>query len=438
MAPVSGQRTLLGVSWCMPPALFPRSIQVARLLKGMGRLGWRGLVVTPHQDSRPAADPVDAGLVAAYAGAYDLLPVDLSRTDPESGPRLARWRQRLAGESGLSLDQLWVKRALPIVTRALRNARPDVLVTFAQPWSDHRIGLGVAARSACPWVAHFSDPWVDGPYAADRPAADRAADRADEARVMALADRIVFTNDHAADCVMAKYPPALRAKVRVVPHAMDDELLSSQPPKPVAAASALSMAHVGNLFAGRRRADALFEALVQLRTRQPLAGRLKLQILGEGSGWYEARTRAFELNLDDVVTFHARVPYLESLATMTAADVLVLIDAPADVNLFLPSKIVDYLMAKRPILALTPEVGPSADLMRACGYPIVAPDNVDGIARAVEDLLARHAAGTLGTSPASAAASAPFQLPAASLAFATILNELGHAGAADLHKRAGA
>ena len=44
-------------------------------------------------------------------------------------------------------------------------------------------------------------------------------------------------------------------------------------------------------------------------------------------------------------------PFAESARRAAAADVLLVIDAPADESLFLPSKLIDYLPAGKPILA---------------------------------------------------------------------------------------
>ena len=61
---------------------------------------------------------------------------------------------------------------------------------------------------------------------------------------------------------------------------------------------------------------------------------------------------------------------------------LLVIDAPADDSLFLPSKLIDYLPLGKPILGLTPLRGASADLIRRLGYPVVAPDDEAAIAAA--------------------------------------------------------
>ena len=119
----------------------------------------------------------------------------------------------------------------------------------------------------------------------------------------------------------------------------------------------------------------------------PLDGRVEVEFVGEGSGRAEAQAQAKAFGLDRVVRFRMRVPYLESLEAMAGADVLVLIDAPADINVFLPSKLADYLMVGKPVLAITPVVGPSADMVRAFGYPVVSPGDQKALVGALRNLM---------------------------------------------------
>jgi glycosyltransferase involved in cell wall biosynthesis len=92
------------------------------------------------------------------------------------------------------------------------------------------------------------------------------------------------------------------------------------------------------------------------------------------------------LGLDGLVRLRPGVGYRESLREMRDADVLLLVEAPAGTNLFLPSKVVDYLGSGTPIVALTPPQGPAARLLSETGDAVVAPDDVRGIA----DALARR------------------------------------------------
>jgi glycosyltransferase involved in cell wall biosynthesis len=100
---------------------------------------------------------------------------------------------------------------------------------------------------------------------------------------------------------------------------------------------------------------------------------------------------------------------------------LLLIDAPADESLFLPSKLIDYLPAAKPILALTPQRGASADVVRALGYPVIAPDDETGIAAAIEQLLTAKHDGRLSRSSQHDAVAAQYDIRRTAGAFAEIL-----------------
>lgn len=419
-------RRLIAVSWCMPPALFPRSIQVARTLKGLKALGWTSTVVTPRVDDLAETDPLDYTLSDVYGG-QTVARVDndgLRATRPEL---LRRWRHR-TNDAAPDDDQLWAERAATVVRRLDRAERATALVTFAQPWRDHLVGLELTRwRGRRPWIAHFSDPWADSPYYADLLPEQKKVQHEREAQVIGRADVVVFTNQYAADLVMSKYPNRWRRKIRVVPHAMDRDLLHHVERLIQSNGSArsgpLRLSHVGNLFVGRRTAHALFEALAALRDRRRLEGELELVLMGGGSGWQEAQEKAASLRLDGIVSFRSRASHLESLAAMRDSDVLVLIDAPAATNVFLPSKLADYLMVEKPMLALTPAVGPSADLVLPLGYPVIEPTDVAGISEAIEALWQQHLHGRLHP-PANAAAYAErYSLEAIAAAFAEILDD---------------
>jgi glycosyltransferase involved in cell wall biosynthesis len=374
----------------MPPALFPRSIQVSRLLKGLAARGWASTVVTPRLDDLSPQDDLDWTLAQAYA-AQRIERIDALRSSPDDYPTWQRWDVERAGRR-LAFDDAWAECAASAVRRIARRRRIDALVTFAQPWRDHLVGLRLRRwRRTRPWIAHFSDPWADNPYTLDQPTEERTRQQELEAQVVGAADVLMFTNAYAVDLVMAKYPRRWHEKVHVLPHAIDTDLRAEVdrrfPPAPRSDPRPFRLAHVGNLFIGRRTAHALFEAIAALNRRRPLAGELELVLVGAGSGWQEARDQAATLGVLDFVTFRGRVSHLESLAAMRDSDALVLIDAPAATNVFLPSKAADYLMYDKPVLALTPSSGPTADLMREAGNCLVDPDDVAGIADAIEALM---------------------------------------------------
>jgi glycosyltransferase involved in cell wall biosynthesis len=90
-------------------------------------------------------------------------------------------------------------------------------------------------------------------------------------------------------------------------------------------------------------------------------------------------------------------------------------------NLFLPSKLIEYLPLGIPLLGLTPRVGASADVLRALGYPIVPPTDTGAIARELQSLIEAKRSGRLHASPQHAAASARYDIRRTSAEFADVL-----------------
>ncbi|MFH1999016.1 MAG: hypothetical protein ABIK28_05000, partial [Planctomycetota bacterium] len=120
---------------------------------------------------------------------------------------------------------------------------------------------------------------------------------------------------------------------------------------------------------------------------------LDVVLLDDHSESVEREIRKY--NMEGTVRTHPRIPYLSCLALLRDADVLLVLDAPFDVNLFFPSKLVDYLGARRPILGLTPLKGPTAQILRSMGQPVVSPGEYDDVAHELSELWRAWRDGTL-------------------------------------------
>lgn len=388
-------KQVVAVSWTMPPIVLPRSIQVSRTMSALSARGWDAHVLVAPYDANNPSIPRDEALAALYAATCKRTVVEFrEERQPSSWFRqqLRRWRP----PANLD-DANWIERCAREALRLL-GRRDAVFVSFAQPWVDHLIGLEVKRlRPSARWVAHFSDPWTDSPYydRSDPALTERMTQwREQERAVIEQADAVVFVTSETADLVMAKYPPAWRDKVHVVPHGFDRAMLGTLPP-PAADTQgprgSLRMVYAGNIYEGRREPLPLFDVLADLEREGLLGGRLQLDIYGNSP--VATARYASERGLDEIVHFHHPVGYLESLSLIMAADLLLMLDATADVNVFLPSKIVDYLMAGKPILGLTPPVGASASVLRQTGHLVVDLQDQKAIRGAVLRLIDCHERG---------------------------------------------
>lgn len=412
---MSGGR-LLVVSWEMPPLSGPRAVQVTRTLVELARRGWRSRVVCfgPRSARYQQDDPVPVEELSGGAVVRERVP------SPEEWFAVrALWRlcpplKRLPDEK-----RVWVGRAAAAARRLIAREPADLLVSFAQPWSDHLVGLRLHRETGLPWVAHFSDPWVDSPYERGPAWQQRVRARL-EREVLEAATRVVFVNQHLAGRAMARYPASWRARAHVVPQGFVPAASPAGPASAPPRGGPLRLAYTGRFYHGVRTPEPLLGALAELDRTRPLTGRLLVTFVGADMDRYARRARA--LGLDGIVRFTGRLAPPDARREAAAAHVLLVIDAPSDgPSLFLPSKLVDYLPLRRPILGITPAVGPSAELIGALGYPAADPRDAPGIVRALTLLLDAHAAGTLGPSPQHDAVARAYDIRETTAAFERVL-----------------
>jgi hypothetical protein len=252
------------------------------------------------------------------------------------------------------------------------------------------VGLRLQRRLRLPWVAHFSDPWSDNPFRAADVLANRI-NRRRERDTIAAADRVIFTSRETRELVMAKYPAAWRTKADVLPHSFDPALY----PERAAKQDRIVIRHLGNFY-GARTPYPLFRALRALwdRDRALLDG-VAVELVGRiplGMRWHPS-WRALP---DGLVTVRSTVPYSESLRLMSEADLLLVMDAPAEISVFLPSKLIDYLGAGTPIMGIVPP-GTSASLLKRLGGVAADPrrpgEVIDALGKAVAAIRRARAGG---------------------------------------------
>lgn len=370
-------KRLLAISWALLPMTAPRAIQVSRLLAHVARQGWTCDVVTSSNSAFPRAETAERELAELYEPHYTR---NVVTTTPDAA---------VAADS----DQ-WMTGGFDTAAGLLEREQFDALVTFAQPWSDHLIGLRLKqAHPSLPWVAHFSDPWTDSPYLGHISEEARRALVEQESAIVDAADAVVFVTQETADLVMKKYETRLRRKVRVVPHCLDLDSM----PMPRAdqqgrvEANVLSLVHAGSLYEGLRPAGALLDAMANVRRRfRDMT--VRLHFLGHNPD--DLTAEILGRGLQDAVTVSPPCSWSESLKIASAADVLLVIDRPAKVNVFLPSKIIEYLSLDRRILALTPSKGATAGVMADLGYRTAPPDRASKIAEALRELVVMRRKGT--------------------------------------------
>jgi glycosyltransferase involved in cell wall biosynthesis len=249
-----------------------------------------------------------------------------------------------------------------VCARALCKAtRYDAMISVSHPFTPHLVALSVKRQvPALRWVVDIGDPFsLLDEIPLNNPALYRRLNRRAEEAVLGRSDAVAVTIERCrADSVAAF--PASAGKIAVIPPLLS--LPAAASATPIFAAGKIHLVFIGTLYRALRNPSyllALFTALLRRRNN------LHLHFFGEVNDCAACFNAAGE-SLGRHVHLHGTVPRATIAAAMRSADILVNIGNTTSHQL--PSKLVEFAAAARPILNLaTSSTDTGRDFLR--GYP---------------------------------------------------------------------
>jgi glycosyltransferase involved in cell wall biosynthesis len=280
----------------------------------------------------------------------------------------------------------WNLTAIPAAIRIVRREGIDAVVTTSPPGSIHFVGAAVKQATGARWLADLRDPLVANPHRRS----DTAAARARQATNERLA-RLVARRADAISCVSEAIAAEMRAlgpegHVRTIENGCDFDDFAGLDYRP---AGRFRITHTGSFF-GKRDPRPFLQALHD--SEVDAVARFVGDFRRSDRDWAES------LGLGDRLQLIPYAPRAESLRLQRDSEALLLLvpDAGGRGKGVLSGKVFEYLAAGRPILAVVPPDGAAAELIRETGAGVVvAPDDVEGIGKALAALHARFADGGL-------------------------------------------
>lgn len=364
---------LLTIAYTLPPLIFPQSIQIGRWLYYLPQT-YKLFVVTADEKGCLRDEKFYHDIHSKFA---DCIKIPFSYT---FFIRIVRRLLRIPDEF-----LFWQIKAYKNIIKKWENEKFDCILTFSHPLSSNLVGLWLKKFFKTSWIAFFSDPWVDSPYSNYKHIIKKINTFL-EKKVFAHADIFVFPSQEMENMYLKKYP---FIKSFNLPHSFDPNLYSNIEPKK---RDRLVLRYIGNIYIGRTP-ESLITAIRNLVDKKILD---KNNFLFEIVGSLEKKYRNIKKDsIEGTVIFREPVSYLESLNLMEEADVLVVIDGNIKDSVFLPSKLIDYIGANRPIFGITPLSSPSARVISKIGGWVVGPDNISGIEKILCEILTHYKNGTL-------------------------------------------
>lgn len=261
--------------------------------------------------------------------------------------------------------------------------RPCVLYATGGPWTTFLVASDVSRLTGVPLVLDYRDPWTSNP-AANRNGVFEALARRLERGPVRQARHLVANTDVLRDSLLEAHGAALASRCTII-HNSFDEADYATPPPPLPELPTFT--YVGSLYEAHSPEPFLLALQRFLQQRPQARGQFQIRLVGSGAS--RVAQRVLQMGLDDMVDVRSPVPHAEAVALQREAHVLLLfLTVDSEHSTFVPSKLFEYIAARRPIFAVT-RGGALRRLLEGRDVTpwIFAPDDVQAMADGMAELL---------------------------------------------------
>lgn len=261
-------------------------------------------------------------------------------------------------------DRIWYEKNKKILLDYVKNNEIDAIYTTSYPYSDHLLGLYVKKHMpSLPWIVDFRDEWCNNPYILDMGYSKgrMKKERKMERDVVTMCDYFITNTPLMLKNFLKDY--TIKEKSYIIPNGYDEEDFTNLN-KDYVKTDKLIITYSGSMY-GRRKPDYFLQSIKELIDEEKIN---KNDILIRFIGNIPIK-KINEINdtfsLDGIVKYLPYMPHKESIQKLIESDILLLIIGEGKgAENFYSGKVFEYMNTNRPILALVPNNGVAADVIR--------------------------------------------------------------------------
>lgn len=240
-----------------------------------------------------------------------------------------------------------------------RETSVDYIFSRIMPQYGHLPALLLKRKKNIPWIANWSDPMprnkAPHPYGMGVDSPISTFQQYYLKKICKYANAHTFPSAYLKKFYL-HYLPTKPERSFTLSHIIDKDNIET-PHKH----KTLKLAHIGGGLI-QRDPTLFFKALRNIINKKEFSNiSIQVDFVGPIEGNVEQISK--KTKIDHVVRFAGKRPYNKALEYIKQADILLIIEAPMEEGIFLPSKVADILGYHKPMFAISPPKGVLKDLI---------------------------------------------------------------------------
>jgi glycosyltransferase involved in cell wall biosynthesis len=266
--------------------------------------------------------------------------------------------------------------------KLIKKQNIDVIYATSPIWTSLLIGFFLKRKTKKPLVVDFRDPWTDSSFIKYPTKLHERFERKMERTILSQVDYVTVATDLIKDNLVEKYP-FLKSKIETITNGFDSEDFKDLK---IQETGKFTITYVGSIY-GLITAKPFLRALKEL-VEEKQEFKENIEVVFVGNYGKETPQLVKKFGLEENVNFVSYVPHRKGLEYMVNSQALLLlitIEGPKG-EVILTGKLFEYLAARKPIIAIAPENGLAAKIIKSLNAgTVISPKKVSGIKKAIAD-----------------------------------------------------
>lgn len=359
------------VSYYFPPTGGGGVQRIVKWIKYLSRKEWRFTVITANEKSNLI--PLDLSLNTEIPAQTKIISVE--NINPAQALKSPAGKPEISKSSYLrrwlsaffyipDIRKNWLPRLKPVLINELKNHQYDCVLFTIPPYSLALLAAEMVSITDIPVILDLRDPWSTNPYKIHPTKFHECKDRGLELGAIKKIPNIISAYQNIISFYKENIADFGKKNLALITNGFDEEdfkNIKTQKQDP----AYFHIAFSGTLYSHLNNPKPLFAAIAGLKKVSSEKGnRIKFHHIGKPM--INLQKLAKKYDLSEQIIQWGYLPHKETLGKLSGMDALcfILDDGCKNAGNTIGGKVYEYLRLKKPILALVPQEGEAARLIR--------------------------------------------------------------------------